>query len=677
MGHFSIDVGPESIRSAETRLAELGEQLDEEGGKLAAVPDQATDWTGRHAVTLKRATTLVAQDMVAGAPNLEEAASALRTFRGVCERVRDAIPGLNSRWTETVTAYGLAEGRADGDYDRSRTDTPPQVWRAEQSSFAAAKNRAMSAARDTRDREQGRLTGEYDGLVADLERAATACGNALARAVPSPVSEETAATYARTGVLPGLDKGEFSPADYLRGKRPLERDVTDVVDDLVTRGVLPPEVKGMTADELDEYLLAHPDVARDLVDNRPYGGDPGSAESFLYSLTLPQLSSPGADTAGLNRDAARRFFESLSTEEQRLLAMVYPSVVGNLPGVPFEARATANRVKVVVALDDERTRLPGLEEQDRENENDWDFLGLNNNDLDGAITDAKRRTELYESILGDDRQIILFDPSEDGAIAELHGTIDENTQNVGVLVPGTGANLGKFDGDAARSRSFVAANRPGDLAMITWMGGDLPDGVVADAPFNHYASDLAPGLAGFSHELRQEIEHSPAGDARTTFAGHSYGGSVVGTSEKYGLDADRVLHIESAGMGSGVDDDDDLHPTQPDVRRYSMTAEQDFIGVTQGAGAGDGIGHGADPDDFPGSTRLDTGNFADGSLIDGTFDSHSDVFTPRSDAWRNMYDVFTGGEVRLYRPPEYAPGPRGSRGPQVPYSTPAEEVDIP
>ena len=210
------------------------------------------------------------------------------------------------------------------------------------------------------------------------------------------------------------------------------------------------------------------------------------------------------------------------------------------------------------------------------------------------------------------------------------------------------------------------------------MGGDLPDGVVKDAPFNHYAGDLAPSLAGFSHELRQEIEHSPAGSGtRTTFAGHSYGGSVVGTSEKYGLDADRVLHIESAGTGPGVDDADDLHPTQPDVQRYSMTAEQDFIGLTQGTGAGDDIGHGADPDDFPGSTRLDTGNFEGGSLIDGATDSHSDVFTPRSDAWWNMYDVFTGGEVRLYRDPEYAPGPRGGRGPQVPYSNPAEEVDIP
>lgn len=646
--HFSVDVDPDSIRAAERRLAELGEQLSEEGRKLAVVPDQATDWTGRHAVTLKRATSLLAADMKSASPFLTEAAAALRMFRGVCEHARDAMPELNSRWDATVTAHEYAVGRAEDDYDR----------------------------------EQGRLTGEYDELVQELERAASSCGNALARAVVSPVAEGTAAIYARTGVLPGLDKGEFSPADYLRGKRPLERDGADVVEDLVTRGVLPPEVKGMSADELDTYLLAHPEVARDLVGNRPSGGDPGSAESFLYSLTLPQLSSPGTDTAGLNRDAARRFFESMSSEEQRLLAMVYPSVVGNLPGVPFEARADANRVKVIVALDDEHARLPDLEEQDEEFEDDWDFLGRNNDDHDGAIQDAKSRIALYESILGDDRQVILFDPSGDGAIAELHSTIDQGTHNVGVLVPGTGANLGKFDGDAARSRGFVRESEltaSGDLAMITWLGGDLPDGVFWDAPFNHYASDLAPGLAGFSHDLRQEAEHSAAGpnDPGLTFAGHSYGGSVVGTSEKYGLDADRVLHIESAGMGSGVDDDDDLHPTQPDVRRYSMTAEQDFIGVTQGAGAGDGIGHGADPDDFPGSTRLDTGNFADGSLIDGTFDSHSDVFTPRSDAWRNMYDVFTGGEVRLYRPPEYAPGPRGSRGPQVPYSTPAEEVDIP
>lgn len=678
-GHFTLDVDVEALRAAQRRIAELGRQLEEEGGKLAAVPDAATDWTGGHAVTLKRAVGLLAADMRSGAPLLAEAATAVAELRRAAVDALDALPGLNRRWEETVTAFDAAVTGAQSRYDSARESAPPQVWRAEQPELARVLSAARVSAAADRDAAQARLEAEYDALVDSLERAARVCGRAMASATLSPVSRETAAAYAASGRNPDLGLGELAPADYLRGRRPLRRDATDVLDDLVARGVLPPEVADMSADELDAYLLEHPEVARRLVDNRPYG-DPGSAEQILHGLTLPQISAPGTDTLTQRLAETRRFFESLSTEEQRILAMVYPSVVGNLPGTPFSVRAQANRIRVVVALDDETARLADLREQDRRNESDWDFLGRNNDDLDGAIADAARRVSLYESVLADGRTIVFFDPAGDGAMAELHGTIHAGTSNVGVLVPGTGSDLAGFDGVAGRSRGFLAHHQDlglDDLAMVTWLGGDLPDSVVQDAPFNHYASDLAPSLAGFSRELRQEVERAGGDDVALAFAGHSYGGSVVGTSEKHGLDADRVLHIESAGMGPGVDAPDDLHPRNRDVRRYSMTAEADFIGLVQGADAGpDNIGHGADPDTFPGTLRLDTGNFADGSLIDGTFASHSDVFTRHSDAWENMYEVFVGGEVRRYRPAEYYTSPHGHVV-QVPYTEPAEEVDIP
>ena len=286
---------------------------------------------------------------------------------------------------------------------------------------------------------------------------------------------------------------------------------------------------------------------------------------------------------------------------------------------------------------------------------------------------------LYESILRDDRQILFFDPSGDGAMAELHGPIGAGTRNVGVIVPGTTAELSNFDSNATRSRLFSDADPDRGLAMITWMGGDLPDSVVKDAPFANYSVDLGPRLADFSHDVRLEIDRSGApSTARVTYAGHSYGGAVVGRSELHGLDADRVLHVESAGMGHDIIDAGDHPASQSGVQRYSMTAPGDAIGLSQGVQRGGNVGHGADPDDFAGTTRLHTGDKTDGTPNTG-IGSHTTVFQHGSDAWENMFAVFTGGTVETYPSPHYehVSTGRNVHSYQDGWNDDGERVDIP
>lgn len=411
---------------------------------------------------------------------------------------------------------------------------------------------------------------------------------------------------------------------------------------------LPASAGGMTPEELKAFLLEHPEVAKRLSVTPPREGAPG-AEGALAALYAAR-NDPGPYE---RMDRARELFESLSPQDAAILAMMFPRQAGNMNGVPFEYRADANQVHIIAELDDERDRLKQLEYQHEENQHDWDLFGLNNDDLEGPIKDSKALIALYESVLDNDRQIILFNPvgSHDGMIAELHGDIGERTRNVGVLVPGTGNKLLNFDSTAKRSNSFMSHNTDDSLAMISWIGGDLPDGAQAADPGR--ATTLAPLLEQFSYAVDQEIAHSAAAgnDVRTTYAGHSYGGAVVGSAEAHGLRADRVLHIESAGTGHGIDSPGDLPPSQKDVDRYSMTAPGDFIEMTQGNGLF-GYGHGADPDDFDGVTRLHTGNTADGEILQG-WSAHSDVFKRESDAWKNMYRVFTGGVVETYRSPEY------------------------
>jgi hypothetical protein len=88
-----------------------------------------------------------------------------------------------------------------------------------------------------------------------------------------------------------------------------------------------------------------------------------------------------------------------------------------------------------------------------------------------------------------------------------------------------------------------------------------------------------------------------------------------------------------------------------------MTAPGDFIEAVQGNALSP---HGADPDHLAGVTQLHTGAFPEGYVQDGVDKSdvviegwaaHSNVFVPGSDAWNNMYNVFTGGMVTPYIAP--------------------------
>ena len=60
-----------------------------------------------------------------------------------------------------------------------------------------------------------------------------------------------------------------------------------------------------------------------------------------------------------------------------------------------------------------------------------------------------------------------------------------------------------------------------------------------------YALDMAPRLVAFSEDVARA-----AGQRPVTYIGHSYGGSIVGTAERFGLTADRVIYTEAAGAGA-------------------------------------------------------------------------------------------------------------------------------
>ncbi|HEY3607744.1 MAG TPA: alpha/beta hydrolase [Pseudonocardiaceae bacterium] len=326
----------------------------------------------------------------------------------------------------------------------------------------------------------------------------------------------------------------------------------------------------------------------------------------------------------------------------------------------FGNQVAQNRVKVANALGAEQTnnanlkqQLADLQAQDKTGPVD-DFGRTMNEQQEATITDqitaSNQKIALYQDIIANNRQIIAFDPSGNGKIAELIGTIGPNTKNVGVLVPGLNTTMANFNDYANDAKSFVQANPNGNLAMVAWANGTFPQNLAQAADPSFSQAD-APVLADFSHQLRDQINQyaGPGNNVQTTFAGHSYGGAILGLSEQGGLDANRALYVEPAGMGHNVFLPSDLHDTQANVQRYSMSAPYDPINSIQGVQVF-GLGHGADPNTFPGTTDLATGNYANGQPIMGLA-AHNGVLTPGSDAWKNMNGVFTGGPVTL-KPPD-------------------------
>lgn len=336
--------------------------------------------------------------------------------------------------------------------------------------------------------------------------------------------------------------------------------------------------------------------------------------------------NPTANWPKMSQDNIAAQIAALTPDQRRELVETRPQQVGNTDGVPWDMRIAANRLNIEQAIldsrgDPERVRF-----------------------YQGLLSEVPDPTGKPGRV---DRQIIAFDPAR-SSLVELIGDVN-TAKNVGVLVPGMNTTIAGSATNTETARRFVQAAR-GDLAMITYLGGPFPQGGVPDgiddAMDTHYATDMAPRLVSFSHDVNRVVD-GLGRDVAVTYVGHSYGASVLGTAEAMGLTADRTMYVEAAGAGVGVDDIGDWHNENPYVTRFSMTAPGDWIEPLQGMPFNP---HGADPDEMDGVIQLATGEYDDGRRVGGV-DSHGDVLTEPSDAWRNILAVMTSKPYSVYVDP--------------------------
>ncbi|MFI6081120.1 alpha/beta hydrolase [Streptomyces sp. NPDC051217] len=306
------------------------------------------------------------------------------------------------------------------------------------------------------------------------------------------------------------------------------------------------------------------------------------------------------------------FFASLSAAQQVGLADRYPLVVGNLNGAPLTLRYRANRLAVVQARDDERERT---------HDSRLSVEGRHQ---------ADRRMRRFESMAGEGRQILAFDPSGDGRAAEVFGDLG-SAARVSVVVPGADTNLLTFERTKRRyaapvgmARSLYDAERAAAprtrTAVIAWADYTAPAGLGVDAVTGRLASAGAVRLNALTSAL--------PGTSRVSLICHSYGSVVCGIAAR-ALPA-RVTDVAvagSPGMRAESAGQLDSH-----ARVWAMRDHDDWIHIVPHLEVG-GLGHGADPVTPDFGARVLSARGAAG---------HTGYFEPGTESLRNFADIGVG-----------------------------------
>ncbi|MEU3752300.1 alpha/beta hydrolase [Streptomyces olivoreticuli] len=318
---------------------------------------------------------------------------------------------------------------------------------------------------------------------------------------------------------------------------------------------------------------------------------------------------PRPDTAP---DALARFFGSLTGAQRDRLADRYPLVVGNLDGAPLTLRYRANRE----ALDQARKV-----EKHRMRESDLTPSGRR---------DAERRMHRFESLMDGGRQILAFDPTGAGRVAEVTGDLDR-AERVSVVVPGVDTNVLTFEktqraytAPVGMARSLYAAEQkasPGTrTAVIAWADYTSPAGVGMDAATGKLATEGALRLRALVRAL--------PGSAPVSLFCHSYGSVVCGVAVRDM--SPRVTDVAVAGSpGMRADHVSELRTS---ARIWAMRDPDDWIQGVPHLEVG-GLGHGADPVSAGFGARLLSSRGAEG---------HAGYFEPGTTSLANFAGIGVG-----------------------------------
>jgi alpha-beta hydrolase superfamily lysophospholipase len=174
--------------------------------------------------------------------------------------------------------------------------------------------------------------------------------------------------------------------------------------------------------------------------------------------------------------------------------------------------------------------------------------------------------------------VLVAPPHDAGAALPVSAAVDvvgrpSTADHIAVLVPGVGTtpeNLSRTTGAMARAlyASAAARTRPGEVAVVAWLGYRPPEGLGLEAARTSSAEAGAPALSRFVSELVAGRR-----DVRVTLVGHSYGALVIGLAAP--TLPPQVTDLVALGApGMGADRAADLRTT---ARVWAAESPHDWI----------------------------------------------------------------------------------------------------
>lgn len=325
---------------------------------------------------------------------------------------------------------------------------------------------------------------------------------------------------------------------------------------------------------------------------RSYASAPDPRAAAMSAWLHGSVGGRRLPNPALGSDAVAHFLASLTPVQRERLAVRYPLVVGNLNGAPVPLRFEANRLSLVAArvAETKRSHSALLTPAGRQQASD--------------------RVQTYDSLLSGKRQILTFDPTGSGRVAEVLGNLD-TASRVAIVVPGVDTDLLHFErtdqpyrAPLGMAQALYASERAAapsaHTAVIAWADYTTPSGVGLDASTGELAELGAARLKALVSAL--------PGHAPVSLFCHSYGSVLCGVAAP-GLSAGKIADIAVFGSpGMRVERAADLH-TQ--ARIWAARDRTDWISDVPHLEIA-GLGHGADPVSKAFGARVVTSAGADG-----------------------------------------------------------------
>ncbi|MGH3979467.1 MAG: alpha/beta hydrolase [Pseudonocardiaceae bacterium] len=314
--------------------------------------------------------------------------------------------------------------------------------------------------------------------------------------------------------------------------------------------------------------------------------------------------------------------------------------MGNLDGIPAEARDAANRTilpreiaRVQGEIDAVQTQLASMEGPGERIQTTQAQARL---DLLNEKMDALRATESAIGPAGGGRQLLLLDVKPDRPKAAIATGNVDTAEHVAVFTPGmnttVAGDLQRYIGDmeaqqlAADREARRLGNNDLSIATVTWIGYEPPStddfGSVSHFPGrSEQAQRGGQDLAGFLDGINTSRDTDP----HLSAIGHSYGSTTTGYAMQGAGGVDEAVFYGSPGLS--VNDSADLNV--PAGHATVIEARNDPIA--------DLAAFGADPNHVDGVTNLSAKQerLPDGRVLDESI-GHSAYLTRGTTSQHNI-----------------------------------------